>query len=84
MKTPQRAIEAVDCYSHFEGHQEEIISLSTCVSIEEKTPGGPPLQQIRSLANEPSKRLDKTFEKLYAYAGCPLISPEQLLLALLL
>ena len=61
-----------------------MISLFSCVSIEETIPAKHPLWQIRLLANEALKRLDRTLDQLYTCAGRPSIPPEQLLLTLVL
>ena len=60
------------------------MSLFSYASIEERIPAKYPLRQIRLLANEALKGLDRTLDELYASSGHPSIPPEQLLLTLLL
>ena len=54
-------------------HQEESMSLFSYVSIEERIPAKHPLRQIRLLAHQTLKRLDRTFAQLYASSGPPSI-----------
>jgi transposase len=66
------------------GLQECTGPLFSSNSIEDRIPSSHPLHQVRRLADQAMDRLTPTFCKLYPKGGRPSITPEQLLLALLL
>lgn len=65
-------------------HDERQDELFCTISIESLIPPDHPLRTIRQRADRALRRLERTFEKLYASTGRPSVPPEQVLRALLL
>ncbi len=66
------------------GQQERTGPRFSYISTEDRIPKGHPLRQVRQLADQALDHLNPTFCRLYPEGGRPSITPEQLLLALLL
>lgn len=66
------------------GYEDSQDAMFSYVSMEKRVPEDHPLRAIRGLLEPVFRRLDPTFEKLYARSGRPSIPPEQLIRALIL
>lgn len=66
------------------GYEDGQDAMFSYISMEKRVPEDHPLRAIRRLLEPVFRRLDPTFEKLYARSGRPSIPPEQLIRALIL
>ena len=66
------------------GHDDAQDAMFSYVSMEKRIPEDHPLRAIRGLLDPVFRRLDRTFDKLYAKSGRSSIPPEQLIRALVL
>jgi transposase len=66
------------------GFDEVQDGMFSYVSMEKRIPEDHPLRAIRRLLDPVFRRLDPTFDRLYARSGRPSIPPEQLIRALVL
>ena len=66
------------------GEQDSQIGLLTLTSPGKRVPASHPIRQIKRLADEALRQLDRTFDEMYSAIGRPSIPPERLLKAQLL
>jgi transposase len=66
------------------GEQDSQIELLTTTSPGKRVPATHPIREIKRLADEALRRLDRVFDEMYSNIGRPSIPPERLLKAQLL
>ena len=66
------------------GEVDSQVGLLTLTTPEKRVPADHPIRQIKRLADEALKGLDRVFDAMYAGSGRPSIPPERLLKAQLL
>ncbi len=66
------------------GADEQLGSMFSYVSLEERVPPDHPLRAIRQITDRALDRLSSRFGALYVHFGRPSIAPEKLLRAVLL
>ena len=66
------------------GEQDSQIELLTTTSPGKRVPATHPIREIKRLADEALRRLDRMFDEMYSSIGRPSIPPERLLKAQLL
>ena len=63
------------------GEQDSQIGLLTLTSPGKRVPATHPIREIKRLADEALRQLDRTFDEMYSAIGRPSIPPERLLKA---
>ena len=61
------------------GEQDSQIGLLTVTSPGKRVPAAHPIREIKRLADEALRQLDRTFDEMYSAIGRPSIPPERLL-----